>query len=497
MKRLFGALICLCLGAGAFAQTAEPVAETPAPPPSPSPASDIASILDSRFKMLDEPLAEGEPDGAAQSLSVDEAVALAREQNPRTAIAQSDVRAAQARIGQAQAQRMPQVKGEAGATYIDDVSVDFGPPFLQRIIGMPGGSQTVSQEQISVSQVLFAGGQIRAAIRASKFLAESQEWQREATLDDLELEVREAYYNVLLARALQRVADESVTTFERHLADSRRMREAGVISGFEVLRAQTELGTRQSDAVAASNGVRLAKANLRRVLALPANTPSRLSGSTNLEPFDESSAELVKMAHERRPELLALEQGQQAAAEDVKRTKGQFLPRVAATAKYGNTDGGSVFGASQEGFTATLGAEIDIYAGGRRKYEVAESKERLSNLEAQVRDVKNLVELDVTRALIQFQDAVARVHSEQGNVDLAREGLRLAEIRFQEGVGTQSETLDASLALTSAESALVRSLHEYAVAHAGLQRAVGKDPESTDAGKADALSQKAASALTK
>lgn len=482
---LFG----VCVGFPAFAEQVEPV------PTTPSHAEDIAAVLTEHLQTLDEPLAEAEPSGPAQPLSIDDAVALARDRNPQTTIAESDVRAAQARIGQAQSQHFPQVKAQAGATYIDDMSMSFGPPFLQRIIGLSGGSETITQEQVSLSQVLFAGGQIRAAVRASKYLAESQEWQREATLDDLELQVREAYYNVLLARALQRVADETVTTFERHLADARRMREAGVISGFEVLRAQTELGTRQSDAVAAANGVRLAKANLRRILALPADTPYHLGGAATFEAVEASPEALVAQAKERRPELLALEQGRQAAAENIKRAKGQYWPRIAASAQYTNIDGGSGFSSGQDGFSATLGAEIDIFAGGRRKYEVIESKERLANLDAQVRDVENLVELDVTRAYIKLQDAIARVRSEQGNVALAKEGLRLSEIRFKEGVGTQSESLDASLALTSAETALVRALHEYAVAHAGLKRAVGKDPATTDAGKQEALKQQAKSAI--
>lgn len=483
--------VSACAGFLAFAEQVEPVVATP------SYTEEIAAILEERLQGLDEPLAEGEPSGPAQQLGVDDAVALAREQNPQTTIAESDVRAAQARIGQAQSQHLPQVKGQVGTNYIDDMSMSFGPRFLQRVIGLSGGSETITQEQVSVSQVLFAGGQIRAAVRASKFLAESQEWQREATLEDLELQVREAYYNVLLAIALQRVADETVVTFERHLADARHMRDAGVISGFEVLRAQTELGTRQSDAVAAANGVRLAKANLRRVLSLPADTPYHLGGTTTFESLEAAPQALVAMAKERRPELLALAEGKQAAVENVKRAKGQYWPRVAAGAQYTNIDGGSGFSAGQDGFSATLGAEIDIYVGGRRKFEVVESKERVNNLDAQIREVENLVELDVTRAYINLQDAIARVRSEQGNVTLAKEGLRLAEIRFKEGVGTQSESLDASLALTGAETALVRALHEYAVAHAGLKRAIGKDPAATDAGKQDALKQQATDAIRK
>jgi outer membrane protein TolC len=68
---------------------------------------------------------------------------------------------------------------------------------------------------------------------------------------------------------------------------------------------------------------------------------------------------------------------------------------------------------------------------------------------------------------------MAKVDSERGTVELATEGLRLAELRFQEGVGTQSEVLDAELALTNAETSLIQALREYAVANASLEKAAG------------------------
>ena len=62
---------------------------------------------------------------------------------------------------------------------------------------------------------------------------------------------------------------------------------------------------------------------------------------------------------------------------------------------------------------------------------------------------------------------------ERGTRELVKEGLRLAELRFRKA-GTQTETLDAELALTSADTALVQALRDYAVANSSLERAIGK-----------------------
>ena len=121
-----------------------------------------------------------------------------------------------------------------------------------------------------------------------------------------------------------------------------------------------------------------------------------------------------------------------------------------------------------------MAGQLDIYAGGRRKHETVESKAKVQSIEDQLKDLEGLIELDVTQAVIQIKDSLARIASENGTRKLAEEGLRLAELRFQEGVGTQSETLDAELALTNAERSLVQALRDLAVAYSSLERAIGK-----------------------
>jgi len=98
----------------------------------------------------------------------------------------------------------------------------------------------------------------------------------------------------------------------------------------------------------------------------------------------------------------------------------------------------------------------------------------LRSLEYQREDVARLVELDVRQAALRVQESIAKIRAEKGTVALAEEGLRMAQLRFQEGVGTQVETLDAALALTGARTQLVRALRDYAVAVAALDKALGR-----------------------
>jgi outer membrane protein TolC len=445
--------------------------------------------------------------GEPMTLTARRCVELALTQNAQVAVAQDDLEAARARIGQAQAQMKPQIKASMTFTHTEFNTRDIssgsgglgggglggglmgGGLLSGGLLGGLGGGLTEGlglqpeddfrTDKVELNQVLYAGGQIRAAINASKYLAESQEWQKAATLAQLEYQAKQAFYDALASEALVSVAEASVKSFQRNLSDAQEMFDVGMVSEFEVLRSQTELGSREADLVEARNIQRLAHANLRRTIAVPQNTPLVLEPKLDYLPYTPEIDELVNHANEHRPEIQSLKKGIEAAKADVDRVRGQFKPQAGANVQWQNVDNGGL--TQPDGWTFSLAGQWDIYAGGKRKHELVESKARLRSLEDQLRDLEALVQLDITQAYIQIRDSMARIVSERGNLEFGREGLRLSELRFQEGVGTQSETLDAELALTNAERSLVQAFRDLAVANATLERAIGKSwSQSTD-----------------
>ena len=494
-------------------------------------ANDILDAVDGLEEYLAKQQDEEEAriQGEARVLTARQCVELAFAQNARVLVADANVDAARARIGQSRSQWFPQIKASTAFTH-----TEMNTPEMNKYAGMfntlSGGGTGLSLQNMyganllggdalsllslpainfsgaamlyniasaellpspdiypdddlrtdsfSLNQIIYAGGQISAATKAAKFLAQSEEWQKEVTLAQLEYEAKHAFYDALLTGALVRVAEDSVRTFERTRRDAQYLFDAGVITNFEVLRAQTELNARQADLVSARNAARLAKANLRRILGLPQNTAVRVDPDLDWLPFTPELDELVARAMRSRPEIQAMMKGIEAARQNVRRTRGQYLPRVGANAEYAATHGGGP--TIPDGWQISVAGEIDLFTGGRRRYDTKEAQAVLRSREHQLADLERLVELDVNQAHIQIQDAMAQIQSQRGTVELAREGMRLAELRFKENVGTQAETLDAELALTGAETHLVQALRDYAVAHAALDRATGQSWLNTD-----------------
>ncbi len=415
-------------------------------------------------------------------LEVRQCVERALKENAKALSAQNDLDAKKSKIGQARSQRLPQANGAVAYTYVEglkDASVGGGLISL-----FMGGSSFMPKPetwtfQATVTQVLYAGGQLQAAIRASKFLAQSQAWTRQAILDQIEFDAKQGFYDVLLTQALIQVARDSVLTFERHRADAAHMLEVGMVSKFELLRAETELGARQTDLESAQTAAKIALLNLCRIMGMPQDTPLELVGKLEWVPITDSVETFVVEAKEKRAELLALDQGIKAAGQNIEAKWGAFKPKAAATVNYKHTEGGGSF--NPNGFTVNLGAEIDLFTGGKRYYELKEAKAEKESLENQRLDVERLVELDVRQARARVEEAIAKIRKEKQTVELAQEGQRLAQLRFQEGVGTQVETLDADLALTQARTTLAQALRDYAVAIAALDKAAGRSWVQRDA----------------
>ncbi|HPO16679.1 MAG TPA: TolC family protein [Candidatus Hydrogenedentes bacterium] len=471
------ALIVLCLvGMGAAG------AQVPASPgadATPISQEEINALLENVQEVMTgvdsyAPVELAAPQGEPVILDVHQCVDRALMENAKALAAIDDLNAKKAMIGQARSARLPQAKAQGAYTYMDGLETDFGGGLISLFMG---GSSFMPKKQTwtfqaTVEQVLYAGGQIQSAIRASKYLAQSEAWKRQAILDQIELDAKQAFYDCHLTQALILVAKESIVTFERHHADAQHMLEVGMVSRFEVLRAETELGARQTDLESAKTAAHIAALNLRRIMGMPQDAPLQLAGKLEWTPITEPVDAMVTAAKEKRSELKALEEGLKAADQNIYAKWGQFKPKAATTLTYTETEGGSSL--NPDGLTVNVGAQIDIFTGGKRFYDLKQAKAERQSLEHQKLDVERLVELDVRQAYARVQEAIAKIRREKGTVELGREGLRLAQLRFQEGVGTQAETLDADLALTQARTTLAQALRDYEVAIASLDKAVGR-----------------------
>ena len=304
---------------------------------------------------------------------------------------------------------------------------------------------------------------------------------------DTLVDVRIAYFDILLAAQQIVVREASVKLLIRELEDTRRRFEAGTVPRFNVLRAEVELANAQPKLIRAKNDHRIAKNNLANLLGynLPRNVwediPLQLSGRLEAEPYEIQLPAAIARALDKRPELGALRKAENWRLEDVTRARAGYWPSAQVFAGYGsrNSQFNTDLNRDVSGWNAGVQVSWDLFDGFLTKGKVQQTQALHDKAKFDVEDTMRRIELEVRTAHSQFIEAKEVLESQKKVVEQADEALRLANARAEAGTGTQLDVLSAQTALTEARSTQVQALHDYAVARARLERATGDSAPQT------------------
>ncbi len=417
-------------------------------------------------------------DWLARPLSLGQCIDLALKQNSAILKGQSDLEAAYGVVVQTRAIAIPKLRATANYEFNNALESFQLPP--------PSPPVTFQQEQswsagFRVVQSIYEGGRIRSSLKAARLTKEQALFDFQRIVADTLLDVRIAYFDILLAAQQIDVREASVKLLTRELEDTQRRFEAGTVPRFNVLRAEVELANAQPKLIRAKNEHRIAKNNLANLLGfnLPRNLwediPLQISGRLEAEPYEIQLPAAIARALEKRPELGALRKAQLLRLEDVSRARAGYWPSAQVFAGYGsrNSQFGNDLSRDVSGWNAGVQVSWDIFDGFLTKGKVQQTQSLHDRAKFDVEDTMRRIELEVRTAHSQFIEAKEVLESQKKVVEQADEALRLANARAEAGTGTQLDVLSAQTALTEARSTQVQALRDYAVARARLERASG------------------------
>jgi outer membrane protein TolC len=466
----------------AMAQT--PAQQQPAPAPTqpvppatpPTPAQPAPTTPPTTAPPIVPPVTAPPPpvatpqDASARVLSVDDAVAIALDTQPNIKARLSDYIAAAFRVDQALAPLFPQINANfTAATSKNAVGTTSTTVSGRRVTTITESPFDPTVARISVSQMLFDFGKNFASTEAARKLAD-------VALEDTELQrqlvtqtVKEAYTNINFAMRLIQVNQQAVDRAELNLRSARGFFEVGTRPKSDVARAEVDVANARVDLIRARNAERLARVALATAMGLPATTPLSIQDNLVYQPVSLDRTRLGDEALRARPEYRQARLNAEANDARLRRSFRDFFPDITAGGFYGATRGDL-----NEAWEINLNLNWTIFDGGNR---IARYREARANLEAAQQRVR-ASELDISREVEQsinnVIEADERIQAAQVAVASAQENFRLAQGRFDAGVGTILELTDAQLALTQAQNAEAQALADYRIALARLDRAVGR-----------------------
>jgi len=411
---------------------------------------------------------------AARIVTLEEAVQTARERQPQLRQARASTAAAEARSGQAFAPLLPQLSATAGYQRTTANAIDS--PGAASIPGRSGSLDTFNSwsDSLALSQLIFDFGAGTNRWRAAKARAEAQGATERATALAVDFNVRSAFFDARANKALVEVARENLNNQLKHLEQTQGMVEAGTRAEIDLIQSRTDTANARVQLINAENTYQTSKITLNSAMGVLGPSDYDIADA-QMAPVggEEASIEtLLEEAYKARPEIQALEDQVRADQLTVRSVEGLYGPSLSAVVGFRQA-GPSV---DRLGWNAAAGLSLSwsIFQGGLTRAQVSEAEANVMGTVAQLDLQRQQVRADVDGARLAVRAGRESLGATQEALLNARERLRLAEERYQVGVGSAIELGDAQVALTQAAAQAVQADNRLATARAQLLRAVGR-----------------------
>lgn len=412
-------------------------------------------------------------------LTLSAAIERARDASPRLAQLRSLESAADAGLRGARAQKRPQVELSAGYTRNSDVPeltlLTPGAPPRTIFPNIPDNYRS----RLGVALPLYAGGRIDGSIAAADQERAAAAHDSEGGVADLVVETSAAYWSLVTAREEERVLREAIASYEAHLKQARDREQVGMAARNEVLAVQVERDRAELARLQAANAAEVANAGLVRLLGLADG--SRLEAT---EPLDRPAVRsedlegLLAAALGARAERKALEARVAAAEAKARAERAGLRPQANLSAGYDYANPNNKILPREEAFQGTwdlgLNLSFTLFDGGRARAAVARAEAQAAAARQQLEDLERGIRLETTERYLDLRTADAAAEVAENSLEAARENRRVSRDRYEEGVASSSDLLDAETALLRADLDRAQALARVHLALAYLDRAVGR-----------------------
>ena len=337
------------------------------------------------------------------------------------------------------------------------------------------GKETVNNygARVNLSQYIDAFGILGAARDVEKLTTNFYDIDIDRTQNEVALSAKNLFFNVVLAQQQVATEQEQVNDSRESVRVTAALVEQGQAAGFDLLSAQTTLANNQQLLTSAQNQLSFAVANLDYLLGINADTPINLV-EPPIPSLDQQIdlSQTTNVALQRRPEILQANQNIVIAQKLVKVASEGLTPSIGIVGTYGYNSNATLTGPNNEGLVSAQVA-IPFDDGGATRARVRNAKDVLQG-QVTTRDEEKLnVTLEVRQAYLNILTAQTEAKTAQGGVDLAVETLRVANVQYQNGLGTILDVENAQAQLATARTNLANAQYSYQTALATLVRDIG------------------------
>jgi outer membrane protein len=298
--------------------------------------------------------------------------------------------------------------------------------------------------------------------------------------DSVKSNVYNSYYAVLIAKKQLIFTNDAILRLEKLLHDQEIMYQNGFLEKVELNRTQVNLTNLRTTNNRLQNLSILGAAALKVSLGIAQKDSLILKDTLSTDVISEGLLDNSSFRYEDRSEIRLLTTAERLQKLNVKRQEFAYLPTVAAFWNYSRNaqrQKFNFFNTSEKWFpTSIVGVSINvpIFDGFQKKYRIQQARLSLEKTSNTISNVKNLIDFQQEAARIQLTNAIASLKLQENNVELAQLVFNTSRKKFEEGVGSNFELLQAETDLQNAQSNYFQALYDATIARTAYLRAIGK-----------------------
>jgi outer membrane protein TolC len=406
------------------------------------------------------------------NVSLDDILVLALERNRTVKGAKQQIDSADARVLQARSALGTKITGNFRQVRVDDVA--------KSVVGgktVDLGKKESQQAYFELSQPVFLSGKDRWALKSARLGRTLADAGHTLTRQSVILETTMRWLAWLFAEEAEKVSEKDLELAQAHFDLVTTRYKHQQVSQFEVLRAEVRLAQARSDLRKNQNSSELALLNLIRILDLPVDTPVTTSEKLEMQEITIDIAKDSQEARQLREDLRMKKLEVDIARQSIASARSENQPVISVFAQSGVQDPSSKSSMGnyerKSYWQAGVVANFTLADGGMRKGKIKEAHSRLTLAENSLQEAYESADVEIRQAYLTIETAREVVAAQKQALKQAEEALRLAGVRYNNGLFTQVELFDAENAYLATRLQYLQAIFSYRQAVVSYQLATG------------------------
>ena len=405
------------------------------------------------------------------SLDLKQAVNLTLQNQPLILQVEQEMKAVEAGIKEQKTSYLPVVDAEGSYTFLAPISkMAFGGETFDLF---PASNYNIN---VGARYKIYDFGKRDADLLVKESYKLTTEEKQNQIKSDLSYAVIQLFYKVLFLQKSITVKDDQIAILKKHIDDTEKRVETGSATDFDILTTKVRVSNLESQKIDIQDEIRKAKIALCRLMGVEYSPDIKITGKVNYTTINVSADSLIAEAYVNRPEIKAANDTKHTLELKKDAVSYEEKPVLNALATFGFKNG--LFpnmDVLRGNWVLGVNASIPIFDGNKKEIHNELAETQIKETDFQIESLKRKIRAEVQTAVSELKTAEEKIQTTQLNIDQAEQALERAQLRYDSGVATNIDVLDAESQLSSAKLENLRVVFRNILSLYSLKQSVGEN----------------------